>query len=130
MLNPKKKKWHSYFIFYFFIHKYVFYTRFCKIFVVRWRLSYPPFNIFEKWYDVIHLLSWTLFVSFNLFIKWLRWAIIISKVKFKVDNVWHVQFLAHLAKGNVRFCHHLSSVNFSHFNLLLWNPSVKWTVTW
>jgi hypothetical protein len=35
-------------------------------------------------------------------------------------------FLAHLAKGNVIFCHHLasvvrrlSSVNFSHFNLLL-----------
>jgi hypothetical protein len=35
-------------------------------------------------------------------------------------------FLAHLAKGNVSFCHHLasvihrlSSVNFSHFNLLL-----------
>ena len=39
-------------------------------------------------------------------------------------------FLAHLAKGNMRFCHHLasvvrhlSSVNFSHFNLLLGNPS-------
>jgi hypothetical protein len=36
-------------------------------------------------------------------------------------------FLAHLVKGNVSFCHHLasvvlrlSSVNFSHFNLLLW----------
>jgi hypothetical protein len=30
-------------------------------------------------------------------------------------------FLAHLAKGNVSFCHHLTSVvvNFSHFNLLL-----------
>jgi hypothetical protein len=35
-----------------------------------------------------------------------------------------VSFLAHLAKGNVSFCHHLasfvccpSSVNFSHFNL-------------
>jgi hypothetical protein len=28
-------------------------------------------------------------------------------------------FLVHLAKGNVSFCHHLSSVNFSHFNLLL-----------
>ena len=35
-------------------------------------------------------------------------------------------FLAHLAKGNVSFCHQLtsvvhspSSVNFSHFNLLL-----------
>ena len=35
-------------------------------------------------------------------------------------------FLAHLARGNVSFCHHLasvvcrpSSVNFSHFNLLL-----------
>ena len=24
----------------------------------------------------------------------------------------------------------LSSVNFSHFNLLLWNPSAKWTETW
>ena len=40
----------------------------------------------------------------------------------KVQSV----FLAHLAKGNVSFCHHLasvvhhlSSVNFSHFNLLL-----------
>ena len=34
--------------------------------------------------------------------------------------------LAHLAKGHVSFCHHLASVvrpsvNFSHFNLLLWN---------
>ena len=35
-------------------------------------------------------------------------------------------FLAHLA-----FCHLLaSSVNFSHFNFLLWNPSAKWTETW
>jgi hypothetical protein len=41
-------------------------------------------------------------------------------------------FLAHLDKGNVSFCHHLasvvrylSSVNFSHFNLLLLNPSTK-----
>ena len=24
----------------------------------------------------------------------------------------------------------LSSVNFSHFNLLFWNPSAKWTETW
>ena len=31
----------------------------------------------------------------------------------------HVSFLAHLAKGKVSFCHHLASVNFSHFNLLL-----------
>jgi len=45
-------------------------------------------------------------------------------------------FLAHLAKGNVSFCHHLasvvcrpSSVNFSHFNLL-WNLSAKWSETW
>jgi hypothetical protein len=36
----------------------------------------------------------------------------------------------------VSFCHHLasvvhrlSSVNVSHFNLLLWNPSAKWTET-
>jgi hypothetical protein len=41
--------------------------------------------------------------------------------------------LAHLAKGNVSFCHHVasvSSVNFPHCNLLLWNPSAKWTETW
>jgi hypothetical protein len=40
-----------------------------------------------------------------------------------------MSFLAHFAKGNVSFCHHLSSVNFSHFNLLLWNPSTKWSET-
>jgi hypothetical protein len=37
----------------------------------------------------------------------------------------YILFLAHFAKGSVSFCHHLSSVNFSHFNLLLWNPSAK-----
>ena len=48
-----------------------------------------------------------------------------------------LSFLAHLGKGNVSFCPHLasvvrrlSSVIFSHFNLLLWNPSAKWTETW
>jgi hypothetical protein len=42
--------------------------------------------------------------------------------------------LDHLAKGNVSFYHHLapvvrrlSSVYFSHFNLLLWNDSAKWS---
>ena len=44
--------------------------------------------------------------------------------------------LAHLAKGHVSFCHHLasvvrpSSVNFSHFNLLLWNYQAKFNQTW
>jgi hypothetical protein len=43
--------------------------------------------------------------------------------------LWKKQlFLAHLAKAS--FWHHLASVNFSHFNLLLWNPSAKWTETW
>ena len=49
--------------------------------------------------------------------------------------------LAHLAKGNVSFYHHsvvfrsssfvrhLSSINYSHFNLLLWNASTKWSAT-
>jgi hypothetical protein len=44
--------------------------------------------------------------------------------------------LAHLAKGNVSCCHHLapvvrrlSSVYFSHFNLLLRNASAKWSET-
>ena len=45
--------------------------------------------------------------------------------------------LAHLAKSNVSFCRHLTSVvclpwsiNFSHFNLLLWYPLAKWSETW
>jgi hypothetical protein len=44
--------------------------------------------------------------------------------------------LAHLAKGNVSFYHHLApvvrrllSVYFSHFNRLLWNASAKWSET-
>jgi hypothetical protein len=45
---------------------------------------------------------------------------------FKRSPVLKGHFLAHLAKGRVSFCHHLSSINFSHFNLLLWNPSAKW----
>jgi hypothetical protein len=36
-----------------------------------------------------------------------------------VENEELTLFLAHLAKGNVNFCHHLVSVNFSHFNILL-----------
>ena len=39
--------------------------------------------------------------------------------------------------GKVSFCYHLasvvcrpSSINFSHFNILLWNPLAKWTDTW
>jgi hypothetical protein len=44
----------------------------------------------------------------------------------KTHWFWFI-LLAHLAKGNVSFCHHLASVNFSHFNLFLWNPSAKWT---
>jgi hypothetical protein len=41
-------------------------------------------------------------------------------------------FLAHLTKGNVSFCHHLASVvvNFSHFNLLLWNCKANWSEIW
>ena len=37
-------------------------------------------------------------------------------------------FLVHLAKNQVRFCHHLAYViclNFSHLNLLLWNSLAK-----
>ena len=44
-----------------------------------------------------------------------------------------VRFLAHLAKGHVSFCHHLSSVirrKLSHLNLLLWNPWTKLNQTW
>jgi hypothetical protein len=37
--------------------------------------------------------------------------------------MYHESFLVHLAKGNVSFCYHLSSVNFSHFNLR--GPSIN-----
>ena len=30
----------------------------------------------------------------------------------------------------ILYFHWLTSVNFSHFNLLLWNPSAKWTEAW
>ena len=46
------------------------------------------------------------------------------------ENITQLNFLAHLAKGKVSFfaiTWRLSSVNFSHFNLLLWNLSAKWT---
>ena len=52
------------------------------------------------------------------------------------DLSTHWLLLAHLAKGNVSFYHQLapvvrrlSSVYFSHFNLLLWNASAKWSET-
>ena len=45
---------------------------------------------------------------------------------FSVETQQIFKFLAHLAKGNVSFCHHLASVvcrmlsvKFSHFNLFL-----------
>ena len=51
-----------------------------------------------------------------------------------ISTLWLL--LAHLAKGNVSFYHHLvpvvrrlSSVYFSHFNRLLWNASAKWGET-
>ena len=32
--------------------------------------------------------------------------------------------------GKVSFCHHLASVNFSHFNLLLWKRKANWSEIW
>jgi hypothetical protein len=55
---------------------------------------------------------------------------------------WHVEITSPLKvqfqmifsspdpKGHVRYCHHLASVNFSYFNLLLWNYWSKWNQTW
>jgi len=41
-----------------------------------------------------------------------------GKLEEEKRNSENFLFLAHLVKGNVSFCHHLASVNFSHFNLL------------
>ena len=49
------------------------------------------------------------------------WAIAIT---WRLSSSSVVNFLAHLAKGHVSFCHHLASVihrKLSHFNLLLRN---------
>jgi hypothetical protein len=46
----------------------------------------------------------------------------VKDIKFVtgVEDITDLNFLAHIAKGNdVSFCHHLASVNFSHFNLLM-----------
>jgi hypothetical protein len=49
-----------------------------------------------------------------------------------VDSAWF--FSSPDPKGHVRYCHHLAvrrpSVNFSYFNLLLWNNWTKWNQTW
>ena len=61
---------------------------------------------------------------------------ILFKVALNTITLTHKHhiLLAHISKENVSFCHHLasvvSSVNFSHFNLLLRNPLAKWTETW
>ena len=41
-------------------------------------------------------------------------------------------FLVHVAKGNVRFCHHLAYIVHQclHFRLLLWNHKARWNQTW
>jgi hypothetical protein len=70
-----------------------------------------------------HFIDASYQISVNL-AKWFQ-----RRRFLKVGHIL-IFFLAHLAKGNVGFWHHLasvvcclSSVNFSHFNLLLWNPS-------
>jgi hypothetical protein len=42
-----------------------------------------------------------------------------QRTRFLEIDQLETRIAAHLAKGNVSFCHHLSSINFSHFNLLL-----------
>jgi hypothetical protein len=61
---------------------------------------------------------------------------LLMRFPFFIDISTRWLLLAHLAKGNVSFYHHLapvvrrlSSVYFSHFNLLLWNASAKWSET-
>ena len=58
-------------------------------------------------------------------------SILVKCLIFQIYNfcrifiLYHITFLAHLAKGHVNFCHQVSSiVNFSHYNLLLRN---HWT---
>ena len=48
-------------------------------------------------------------------------SLFIDSGKIPPSSFTNVFFLAHLAKGNVNFCHHLSSVvrYFSPFNFLL-----------
>ena len=79
-----------------------------------------------------------IFSIFSIF-PTLRKILLYLKWPLRRNHHPHVvlTLLAHLAKGNMSFCHHLasvvrrlSSVNFSQFNLLLWYPSAKWTETW
>jgi hypothetical protein len=55
-------------------------------------------------------------------------------LSFSIHTGEYTPFLALFAKGKVSFSHYLvsvvSSVNFWHFDIFLWNPSAKWTETW
>jgi hypothetical protein len=85
-----------------------------------------------KEYSIHHFCLWRDFHAFRC-INPICILFTSSNCSLFINN----SFLAHLAKDNVSFCHHLasdvcrpSSVNFSHFNLLLWNRLAKWIKTW
>ena len=81
-------------------------------------------------FSLSYLIQHVLWILYELFFLLKQYLILIFFMLLTL-------LLAHLAKGNVSFCHHLasvvrrlSSINFSHFDLLLWNPSAKWSETW
>ena len=88
------------------------------------KMLYLIFDVNSYWDDFFQLFNWfQLFSSENCFPKVA--ALLSEQVKndhFERGCRWFQLFLAHLAKGHLSFCHHVSSVvNFSHFNLLLRN---------
>jgi hypothetical protein len=82
---------------------------------------------------ILFLLIFLIKISYCSSIYYLNWlARNQNNVSEWSDISTRWLLLAHLAKGNVSFYHHLapvvrrlSSVYFSHFNLLLWN---KWVI--
>jgi len=78
--------------------------------------------------------------------KVLTWVFVkLLQIFWKVLGIWHSYKMRHtimlftfFSSPCQRQCEllpsldvrRLSSVNFSHFNFLLWNPSAKWTETW
>ena len=119
------------------------YEKKCWIFSIEWKfhITWQIEVIQDINADTSIVFSWTcIYIATDAFM-WRFYCWIFLGFKFTWSHIYFstvvfcgtCPFLAHLAKGNVSFSHHLASVvcrPFLHFNLLLWNPSAKWSETW
>ena len=106
---------------------FVFSAFYCLV-VLNWmRIEICLHYIFSYWFSANMRNIWlcTLIKCFP------------NKIKTQSNNTYHEISLifSSLCRRQCELLpslgvRHLSSINFSHFNLVLWNPSAKWSETW